>query len=70
MKRYLMKVDSKLEPKAKAGTEVYACAKHDYGLSSDDTRATGVEHISVTLEPDGDWPSFTVAITDIVEEEQ
>lgn len=67
MSRYRMLKDAINEPKAIAGTIVYACAKHDYGLSSDDTRMTGVRHISVTLNEDGDYPFFTVP-EDSVEE--
>jgi hypothetical protein len=58
--RYRMLRNSDLEPKAVAGTVVYASAKHDYGLADDDTRITGVRHISVTLNSDGDYPFFTV----------
>jgi len=65
--RYRMKKDATTEPKATAGTIVYACAHHDYGLSRDDTRITGVPHISVTLNPDGYYPFFTVP-EDSVEE--
>jgi hypothetical protein len=43
-----------------AGTICFDCIKHDYGLASDDTRMTGIEHVSVTLDPSGDWPSFTI----------
>ena len=46
----------------KAGTVVYDQKGWDYGLSSDDTRCTGVEHISVTLKSDGDYPGFTVPL--------
>jgi hypothetical protein len=60
MTRYRMKKDATTEPKATAGTIVYACAKHDYGLARDDTRMTGTPHISVTMRPDGDYPFFTV----------
>lgn len=42
------------------GTVVYELKGYDYGLASDDTRYTGIEHISVTLKSDGDYPSFTV----------
>jgi hypothetical protein len=45
-----------------AGTIVYDSTKHDYGLSRDDTNATGVYHISVTTNPDGDYPFFTVPV--------
>lgn len=43
-----------------AGSIVYKCLMYDYGLASDDTRYTGIEHVSVTLNEDGDCPYFTV----------
>lgn len=43
-----------------AGTVVYDCQKHDYGLARDDTNETGEEHISVSLNESGDYPFFTV----------
>lgn len=43
-----------------AGTIVYDLRGYDYGLASDDTRITGIHHVSVTLKPDGDYPSFTI----------
>lgn len=42
------------------GTIVYPSAKHDYGLARDDSNSTGVEHISVSLNNDGDYPFFTI----------
>ena len=56
--KYKLKEDSGGYEK---GTEVYSLNGYDYGLASDDTRMTGVQHISVTLKSDGDYPSFTVA---------
>ena len=49
------------------GDMVQEFTDHDYGLASDDTRATGVEHISVVpcAEPNG--PSFTVPLSDLEE---
>lgn len=52
------------------GTIVYACAKCDYGCASDDTRHTGRKHISVTLDPDGDYPFFTVQVTHLAPHNQ
>lgn len=49
----------------KAGTIVYPLKRHDYGLADDDTRITKIQHISVTLEEDGDYPSFTVPAYDV-----
>jgi len=48
-----------------AGAIVYDAKGYDYGLASDDTRATGKPHVSVTLEPSGDYPTFTVAVADL-----
>ena len=45
---------------AKQGDIVYDQAGYDYGLSSDDTRATGIEHVTVTKNEDGSYPGFTI----------
>lgn len=57
--KYRLLTDSKIEPGATKGTIVYKCAKSDYGCASDDTRITGVQHISITFKSDGDYPFFT-----------
>ncbi len=62
---YRMLKDSKLEPEAKAGSTVYSIRGYDYGLASDDTRMTGIKHVSVTLNPDGEYPSFTIPEADL-----
>jgi len=49
----------------KAGTIVYDSRKYDFGLASDDYRLTGIEHTSVTLDPCGDYPVFTVPTHDL-----
>jgi hypothetical protein len=56
---YEMLSNSTIEPEATKGRTVYKCAKHDYGCASDDTRITGVQHISLSLTSDGDYPFFT-----------
>ena len=56
---FILLSDSKIEPGVKEGMTVYECVKHDYGSASQDTRLTGVKHISVTLDKDGDYPFFT-----------
>lgn len=43
-----------------AGTVVYECVGSDYGCASDDSRIFGVRHISVTVDPKGSYPFFTV----------
>jgi hypothetical protein len=58
--KYRLLQDSELEPDAKAGMTVYDIKGWDYGLANDDTRAFGAPHKSVTLDPDGGYPSFTV----------
>lgn len=62
---FRMLKDSPIEPKAKAGTIVYPCVKCDYGCASDDTAVTGVEHMSMTLSKNGDYPFFTVPMPDM-----
>lgn len=47
---------------AKVGDTVYDYISHDYGLASDDTRFTGIEHTSVTSNADGSGPSFTIPV--------
>lgn len=43
-----------------AGSIFYKQIVCDYGLANDDTRTTGVEHVTVTLKSDGGYPGFTV----------
>lgn len=59
--RFVMLEDSTLNETRK-GTIVYSAKGYDYGCASEDTKHTGVEHISVTLKPDGDYPFFTVPL--------
>ena len=42
------------------GTVVFLCSHHDYGCAGDDSRSTGIEHESVTLSSNGEYPFFTV----------
>ena len=63
--KFEMLKDSQIERQAVKGSIVYDCIKYDYGLAKDDTRITGVEHTSVTLESDGGYPYFTVPVEDI-----
>lgn len=63
VKAFLMLADSAIEPKATKGTIVYDFIQHDYGLANDDTRMTGVKHVSVTLDKHGVGQSFTVPET-------
>lgn len=62
---YRVLKDSALSEEAKAGSVVYDCLGHDYGLASDDTRMTGIEHVSVTLKRSGGYPYFTIPRRDL-----
>jgi len=62
---FVLLTDSGIEPTAKKGATVYKCAKADYGCADLDTRMTGIQHISVSLKPDGDYPFFTHALKDL-----
>lgn len=54
--------ESKMKTVAQAGDIVYAAKGWDYGLARDDTFETGVEHVSVTKNADGEPPSFTIPV--------
>lgn len=57
LKMYRTKIERLGRP---AGTIVFDCANYDYGVASDDTRMTGVEHVSVSEKADGGYPFFTI----------
>ena len=44
------------------GTVVYEFCGHDYGLARDDTEATGIPHVSVSLKEDGGHPTITAPV--------
>lgn len=50
---------------ARVGDIVYDCKSHDYGTASDDTRAFGIQHTSVSSKEDGDYPFFTIPLRDL-----
>ncbi len=57
--------DSGLCKEATAGSIVYRQTGYDYGLAADDTRATGIEHITVTMKRSGGNPGFTIPRRDL-----
>jgi hypothetical protein len=63
--KYRMKADSKIEPKAVAGTIVYDQRGPDYGLARDDERMFGFACQTVTLNENGDYPGFVVPSHDL-----
>ncbi|QEQ94846.1 hypothetical protein pEaSNUABM56_00046 [Erwinia phage pEa_SNUABM_56] len=72
-KAYVLSEDYPTSPSAKAGAVVYHLRKSDFGLARDDTEETGIQHSSVTLSPEGDYPSFTYPthlLREVVEEEK
>ncbi len=50
---------------ATVGDTVFDCIKPDYGSANTDGRLTGIEHRSVTKDPDGDYPFFTIPVFDL-----
>jgi len=58
--KFRIKKDGAASNGSAAGTICYEFMGCDYGLSNDDTRALGIPHVSVTLDPAGGTPSFTV----------
>jgi hypothetical protein len=50
---------------ATKGSTVFQCWETDYGLSQDDTVTFGTMHISVTFDPDGGYPFFTIPLEDL-----
>jgi hypothetical protein len=68
VKKFEMLSDSKIRPEIKRGAIVYAYQMHDYGCASDDTRMTGIEHKTFTIDPEGlASPFFTHLATGVRE---
>lgn len=67
MTKYRVKQDRIVrgETWVKAGETVYTQKGYDYGLARDDTNMTGIQHVSVTLNADGDYPGFTIPRDDL-----
>lgn len=67
-KKYeIIRSDRAADKSVAPGDTVYDSKGYDYGCSSDDTRYTGIEHISVTLDIDGGYPFFTIPVVDLQE---
>lgn len=65
-KRYIVtRADRAANTSIKVGDPVFYCRGHDYGMASDDTALTGIQHVSVTLDENGDYPFFTIPREDI-----
>lgn len=61
----VLRADRAADKSLAVGQAVYDCKSHDYGMASDDSRLTGIEHTSVTHKEDGDYPFFTIPVADI-----
>lgn len=53
VKKFEMLSDSRIRPELVRGTIVYDYQSHDYGCGNDDTRMTGIEHGTFTIDPEG-----------------
>lgn len=68
MKAYRLKRRDRAATEIPEGVDtVYQCKGYDYGTANDDTRLTGIHHVSVTLKEDGDYPFFTIPSEDLEE---
>jgi hypothetical protein len=61
----LLRADRAAHKGLEPGQTVYDTKGHDYGLANDDTRMTGIEHVSVTLDENGEYPFFTIPKADL-----
>lgn len=68
MTAYRLKEDSTISD-AKKGDLVFSSSGYDYGMASDDTAMTGIQHISVTTKRSGAYPTFTIPLRDLEEVE-
>jgi hypothetical protein len=54
----------------KEGDTVFYCTGPDYGCATDDTVMTSIHHVSVTRDPTGAYPFFTIPREDIARAER
>lgn len=47
------------------GQTVYELLEDDFGAAEIDSHDTGIKHLSVTANPDGSYPGFTVPVMDL-----
>lgn len=64
-KKFTMLADSEIRPDVKKGDVVYEYMGNTYGLKSEDTRMTGVEHDAYTKDPEGGSPFFTHPVSGV-----
>lgn len=54
-------------PSLLGSTTVYECLETDFGCALEESLESGVPHLSVTLEPSGEYPFFTCPMTHLRE---
>lgn len=67
MKYEIINASRAADKSVAVGDIVYEAGGYDYGLANDDTRFTGINHISVTYNMDGSIPYFTIPKEDVKE---
>lgn len=68
VKKYILSHDRELVTSYyPAGTTVYEFLHTDFGLSEQESQFYGFEFVSVTLDPNGNYPSFTVPVAHLKE---
>ena len=65
IKKFAIVKASRASAPVREGDIVFKCVKFDYGCASDDTRSTGTPYVSVTADPQGDYPFFTIPLEDL-----
>lgn len=65
MKFRVKRADRAAENSLQVGDVVYPLRRYDYDLAHDDTRVTGIQHVSMTKDPDGNYPFFTIPWEDL-----
>lgn len=60
----IIRADRAASP-CEVGQTVYSCKGYDYGCANDDSRRLNLRHVSVTLDPEGDYPFFTIPAEDL-----
>lgn len=67
-KQYIInRIERCADAAVKPVERVYEFTAHDYGCSNDDTRIRGIPHITLTRNPSGGYPFFTIPLEDVTE---
>lgn len=58
--KYRIKDTPVMDPPVNKGDVVYACTQDDFDTAISMSQITGIHHVSVTLDPTGDYPFFPI----------